>query len=270
MSHRSRRPPIADAEQPWYEFKAQAEADSTVAELHIFGVIGASFWDPDAISGKKIAEQLAGLPDEVKTVRVYVNSPGGNVFDGQHIFNALRRQREDHNRAVEVDIEGMALSAATLVTSAGGSLIGGASGAIRMPANAIYMVHNPYLWTVGDAEQLRKDAGLLDRITSGIIATYKWCSEVAEDVLRELMSDETWMGPDEALEKGFVTEVVEPVAAQAAFDPELLDRCFDIPEEYRDRVMALVGGQNEEPGDTDDGDADRDDDAADGRWRRRR
>lgn len=258
MRNRAKRQPVATPDAPWYEFRAQAADDPTCAELHIFGVIGASFWDPDAVSGKKIAQQLAELSEDVTTIRVFVNSPGGNVFDGQHIFNALRREREENNRSVEVDIEGMALSAATLVTSAGGPHISGASGTIRMPANAIFMVHNPYFWTMGDAAQLRKDADVLDRITNGIIATYKFCSELAGDALRTLMDDETWMEAADALANGLITEVVEAVGAQASFDPQLLDEHFDIPAEYRDRVMALLQPSGEESvaeepnGETDD------------------
>ena len=80
--------------EPWYEFKA--EADGTSAELHIFGPIGGDFiWDEDAVTGKSIAQALDELPDNIKTIRVLVNSPGGKVFDAIHIANALRRQREE-------------------------------------------------------------------------------------------------------------------------------------------------------------------------------
>ncbi len=251
--------PSIDASQPWYEFKAQAADDATIAELHIFGVIGNSWWG-DSVSGKEVADLLAALSDDVTTIRVFVNSPGGNVYDGQHIFNALRRQREDHGRALEVHIDGMALSAATLVASAGGPNIAGASGFIRMPANAIYMVHNPYFLTVGNAAQLREDANLLERIGKGIIATYKWCSSLAADALQALMDDETWMDAAEALANGFITEVVEPVEAEAAFDPSQI---FDIPEEYRDRVMALMQPNAEADGESDSGDDESEGDGAD-------
>lgn len=233
--------------EPWYEFRAQSAEDPTVAELHIFGVIGDSWWDPDAPSAKKIADQLAELSDDVKTIRVLINSPGGNVHDGTAIFNALRRQREKYDRAVEVEIEGMALSAATLVACAGSPKIKGAPGAIRMPSNTTYMIHNPWFITWGDARQLRKDADLLDKVTSAIVSTYRWVTDLAGDTIRSLMDADTWMEAAEALENGFITEVVEPVAAQARFDPSVFEDKFEIPAEHRDRVMAFLRPTKNQP-----------------------
>ena len=129
------------ARVPWYELKAEADGDT--AELHIFGPIGGGFFvDEDAVTGKAIVEKLDALPETIKTIRVLVNSPGGSVFDAVHIANALRRQRDELGRNVEVDIEALAASAATIVTSAGNP--------IRIPRNALMMIHNPMVLGIGD------------------------------------------------------------------------------------------------------------------------
>lgn len=233
-----RAPKPADREL-WYEFRAQADDDPETAELHIFGPIGGGFFfDEDAVSGKKISQQLDELPESVKTIRVFVDSPGGSVTDAQHIANALRRQREELGRDVIVDILAAAWSAATIITSAGNP--------IRMPTNAVMMVHNPYIMAIGDADYMRLTADLLDKFKNTIIATYRWVSKLTVKQLGKLMDDETWMEADDALANGFVHEVTRPVEAKALFDPRVLNHLGDVPEEYRDRVAALVRDENDD------------------------
>ena len=219
------------AREAWYDFKAEADGDT--AELHIFGEIGGGFFfDEDAVSGKSIAEKLDGLPEKIKTIRVLINSPGGNVFDGVHIANALRRQREEFGRNVEVDIEALAASAATIVSSAGNP--------VRIPRNALMMVHNPYALEIGDSKAMREIADVLDKIRNTIIATYRWISKLSAAKLGKLMDDVTWMEAEEALENGFVTEISEAVKIEASIDPQVLSQLGEIPDKYRDRVMALI------------------------------
>ena len=218
---------------PWYEFKAETEADETVAELRIFGPIGGGFFvDEDAVTSKKIAGQLDELSDSVKTIRVLVNSPGGSVFDAIHIANTLRRQREELGRSIEVEIEALAASAATVVTSAGTS--------IRMPRNALMMIHNPSGRGVGDAKLMREIAGVLDKVKGLMVATYLWVSKLSAKKLSALMDETTWMDADEAKANGFVTEVAEPVKIAAALNTAALEALGDIPESYRDRLVAML------------------------------
>ena len=224
-------PPIMNKKsvKPWYEFKAEASAG--VAELRIFGPIGGGFWfEEEELTGKAISKQLDELSEDVKTIRVFVNSPGGSVFDGVHIANALRRQREEHGRTVAVEIEALAASAATLITSAGSS--------IKMPRNALMMIHNPVGWAEGPRETMLKVAEGLERAGRAILATYKWISKLNSKKLRSLMDETTWMDADEALQYGLITEISEPVTAQASFDGAALTG-VPVPEKYRDRVRAL-------------------------------
>lgn len=217
--------------EPWYEFKA--EADESTAELHIFGPIGGGFFfDEDAVTGKAIAEKLDELPENIKTIRVLVNSLGGSVFDAVHIANALRRQRDELGRNVVVDIEAIAASAATIVTSAGNP--------IRIPRNALMMVHNPFGAAIGDSAEMRSLAEILDKVRNAIIATYRWVSQLSAKALGKLMDDTTWMEADEAIANGLATDISAPVKALASVDPQALSHLGEIPDKYRARVMALV------------------------------
>ena len=220
------------AEPDWYSFKAQA-GNPASAELHIFGPIGGdTFFYEEAITGKAIAEKLDALPEDVKTIRVLVNSTGGSVFDALHIANALRRQREEMNRSVEVEVEALAASAATIITSAGNS--------IRVPKNALMMIHNPTAAAVGDASLMLEMAAALEKIRGSIIATYRWVSKLPAKKLAELMDATTWMTADEALANGFATEVSAAAPIAAELDMESVASLGEIPDAYRDTVLAMV------------------------------
>lgn len=215
---------------PWYSFEAKHGGDT--ADLDIFGEIGGGFFfDEDAITGKAVAAQLGELPDSVARIRVRVNSGGGNVFDAIQIANELRRQREEKGRTIDVEIDALAASAATIITSAGST--------ISMPRNAIMMVHNPSVGVVGDAEEMRSVAGALDKIKGAIVSTYRWVSSLSAKKLGDLMDATTWMDADEALANGLVTDIAKPVKVTASLGRALLEQ-FDIPEQYKDRIMALV------------------------------
>jgi ATP-dependent protease ClpP protease subunit len=178
---------------------------------------------------------LAALPDEVKTIRVMVNSVGGSVFDAQQIHTELVRQREELGREVVVEIEALAASAATLVTSAGSP--------IRMPRNALMFVHNPLLLTVGNAKQLREDADMLDKVKTSMLAAYRKVSKLTAGKISALMDVGTWMDADEAKRNGFVTEVSGAVKATATLTADALEQLGEIPAEYRDRVEAMLASR---------------------------
>lgn len=214
----------------WYRIAAQAAPD--VAELFIFDEIGASFWNDQAVTAKQFIADLRALPESVKTLRVHVNSPGGDPFDATAIANALRAQRQEEGRTVEVTIEGLAASAATIVTSAGQP--------IRIADNAIVMIHDPFAVVLGPAADMRKMADTLDTIRDSIIATYRWVSDLSAEALSALMTAETWMDASEAVKNGFATEIIETVKVSACFRPDVLARLGAIPEVFRPRVEALI------------------------------
>jgi len=213
----------------WYRILAQA--DGQAADVYVYDVIGKSWWDDDTVTAKKFIDDLNALPASVVTLRVHVNSAGGDVFDAIAIANALRAQAMERKRAVDVLIDGLAASAATIVTSAGDRVIAA--------ANAIVMIHNPQALVVGDARAMQKMAGALDTVREAIIASYRRHSSLSPEVLANLMDETTWMNAEEALAKGFATEIAEAVQVEACLRPEVVAK-LQVPEPYRARVVALV------------------------------
>ena len=219
---------LANSRQ-WYRIRCEADAD--VAEVWIYDEIGAG-WFSDGVTAKGFLDEMKALPDSAKTIRVHVNSPGGDVFDAVAIANMLREQSQDKGRTVEMLIEGLAASAATIITSAGDS--------IKIANNAMMIVHNPSGLVMGEAKDMRSMADALDSIQAAIVTTYRWVSQLSAEAIQALMDAVTWMSADEALANGFVTEVVEPVKATACFRPEVLAKLGAIPEKYRAQIAAFA------------------------------
>jgi ATP-dependent protease ClpP protease subunit len=214
----------------WYRF--QAKAGEAVADITVFGDIGKSYWDDDTVTAAAFIDDLKALPESVTTIRVHVNSYGGDVFDAATIANALRAQRTEKGRTVETLIDGVAASAATIITSAGSP--------IRIADNGMMMIHDPSSWGAGNATAFRKLADALDGIKHSIIAAYRWVSGKSEDELATLMADETWLEPADAVEIGLATEIVAGVKATACLSRQSLGDLTRVPEKFRARLEALV------------------------------
>jgi ATP-dependent protease ClpP protease subunit len=163
---------------------------------------------------------------------VHLNSPGGNVIEASAIANALKAERTDQGRTVEMRIDGIAASAATIVTSAGNP--------IRIADNAMMMIHEPSGIGMGPSSSLRKLADALDAVRSAIVATYRWVSTKTEDELIAMMVATTWMKPTEAVANGFATEIVKGSEVTACFSPHILAALGEIPESCRQYLDALI------------------------------
>ncbi|MCK5219101.1 Clp protease ClpP, partial [bacterium] len=117
-------------------------------EILIYDQIGED-WFGDGVQAKKFAEELRDLGD-IETIELRINSPGGSVWDGNAIYNTLR----GHKATVNVTIDGLAASIASVIAMSGDT--------ITMPENALMMIHNPATIAFGEAEEMRKAANMLD------------------------------------------------------------------------------------------------------------
>ena len=161
------------------------------ADLILYGDIGDSWLDD--ISSKNIANELKDL--DVSTINLRINSGGGDVFTAIAISNLLK----NHKANVIAHIDGLAASAATIITSACDKVI--------MPKNALFMIHNPWTVVGGEAKDMIKTAEQLDKVKNSIINTYKSKTNLEIEEISKLMDEETWLDPYEAKEKGFIDEI---------------------------------------------------------------
>lgn len=192
--------PEAAPTRSWYRIQAKTEPNqATSIEVLIYDEIG--LW---GISAARFIDELKAMDDGRAQITVAINSPGGDVFDGFAIHNALLRLGE----RCTVRIDGLAASAASVIACGGHQVV--------MAANAMLMIHNPWTLTYGTAQDLRKTADMMDKARDGILAAYRRKAPAIEDAaLIQMLDEETWLNADEALALGLVDLIGETVALQA-------------------------------------------------------
>lgn len=171
------------------------EQNGNEASINIYGDIASNAWeDMGEFSSATLSKKLAEL-GEVSRINVYINSYGGEVAEGVAIYNALKR----HKAKVFTYCDGFAASIASVIFMAGDERI--------MNEASALMIHNAWACGAGNAEQLRKQADDLDKLTELSITAYKAHSVLTREEITALMDAETWILPEEALEYGFATSI---------------------------------------------------------------
>lgn len=197
------------------------------ADINIYGDIASCGWtEDDHVSAKSLSNVLDELTD-VTRINVYINSYGGEVAEGLAIYNALKR----HKAKVTTYCDGFAASIASVIFMAGDKRV--------MSESSLLMIHNAWTITDGNAEQLRKAADDLEKITQASVNAYKAVSTLTEEKIKSLMDAETWILPEEAIEWGFATSIQKSEkrsASQSALKSlfELLRMKADPEEEKPD------------------------------------
>jgi ATP-dependent protease ClpP protease subunit len=181
-----------------FEIINRPQQDS--AEVWIYEDIGEGMFG--GISAARFVQELAPVRN-ARHLNVYINSAGGNVFDGIAIHNSLKRL--PGHKTVHVD--GLAASIASVIAMAGDQVI--------MADNALMMIHDPWTMTGGYASDLRSMADDLDRVRDVIAGTYAQRSPLPVEQFKTLMAAETWFDARSAIAHGLAdsTSVAKSMAA---------------------------------------------------------
>lgn len=179
----------------WYEIKNVSDAS---AEVFIYDEIG---WE---VSASGFIRELKALTGKSLTVRIH--SPGGSVLEGHAIYNALLR----HNGGVTVQIDGLAASMAGVIAMVGKP--------VRMAENAFLMIHNPSGGVFGTAEDMRKQADLIDKMRDGLVNIFVQRTGKSAEEIEQVMDAETWFSAQEAKDFGLIDEVTDKLELAASFD----------------------------------------------------
>lgn len=161
--------------------------------LRLYGTVGDPF---DGFDDDTVAELLAGT-DGALTVRL--NSPGGGVFTGLAIHQMLRE------RDTTIMIDGLAASIASVIACAGKQVL--------IAPGAMMMIHNPWNIAMGDAQEMRKSADVLDQVRESLVTIYSGRTGLPRSRLVSMMDDETWLTADEAVALGFADAINEGASA---------------------------------------------------------
>lgn len=197
----------------FWNFKA---LDDKTGELTLYGEISDVTWWGDEVTPKQFKEDLDALGD-IDTLNIYINSPGGDVFAGQAIYSMLKR----HKAQVNVYVDGVAASIASVIAMAGDK--------VAMPKNAMMMIHNPWMFAMGNANDFRKLADDLEKIGGSMAVAYQEKSGLTAEEIIKIMDAETWLSAEECVEYGFADELEEAKQAAACLNKEMLARYKNVP-----------------------------------------
>lgn len=188
--------------------------DGSTATLRLYDVIDSygGYW---GVSAKEFAAALDTVPATVTDLRLHINSPGGEVYEGVAILNALRR----HPATVTAVVDGLAASAASFIATG----VAANGGRVIMAPNTEMMIHDAWGIVIGPAEDMRFMAGRLDALSDNIASVY--AEKAGGDVAtwRAAMLAETWYSAQEAVDAGLADEV----EGAAADDSEIIAARFD-------------------------------------------
>ena len=187
-----------------------SQADGKTVDLYLYDVIGWPWIEAQDI--------VDAVPKDVTEINLHINSPGGSVFEGTAIYNWL----SNHSATINTYIDGLAASMASVIAMVGKT--------ITMPKSAFYMIHDPWAFMIGSADDLRKEADLLEKIEGVMAEIYAGRTGQGLDQVREWMHKETWFTGAEAVEVGFADSVQDgqgDQSARATFDLSIFDRAPD-------------------------------------------
>lgn len=202
------------------KFRCDVTPDS--ASMYIYDVIGAGWGG--GIDPKDVVSALGACNG--KPLDIYMNSPGGDVFDGIAIHSALAR----YGNTKTMHVDGLAASAASLILMAGDKIVCAPAGQI--------MIHDPWAMTVGNADAHTQQAALLASTAATLVDVYAARTKQSAKDVGEWMKSETWMTSGEALARGFCDSIAPvPGAGDDDRDP---DGDQDSNMAARKRVVALL------------------------------
>lgn len=192
----------------WYKIEDKADG----AEILIYDVIGFPF-----VEAKQFIKDLNAI--KAKTITVRLNSPGGDVFDGVAVYNALK----SHPAKIITRIEGLAASIASVIALAGDE--------VHAYANTMYMIHDPWVMAVGNQEDLRSIADVLEKIGGQLADIYTGKTGLEADTIKEMMHTESWMTAQEGKDLGFVDKVLDGEGKTAKAKYDLKNIYSNVPED---------------------------------------
>ncbi len=182
--------------EKWYNIQNKA---GETADVYIFDEIGTY-----GITAQEFITDIKDLKDTPINLRI--NSLGGDVFDGMAMYNVIKRREAK----TTVYIEGIAASIATIISLGADEVV--------MAENSLFMIHNAWGGTMGEAKDMRKTAETLEKITGELTDIYRKKTGLSYDALAEMMDEETWLNANEALEMGFIDTISDSIKVAAKYD----------------------------------------------------
>jgi ATP-dependent Clp protease, protease subunit len=201
-------------------YRIENKAEDTV--IYLYDEIGG--WGTPA---EQIVKDIAAVKSG--TLHIRINSPGGYVFDGVSIYNAIKQSKAK----TVAHVDGLAASISSVIAMAADERL--------MGEGAYLMIHEPWSFVIGNSEDLRKEADLLDKIRDTIVKIYIDASGKEEDEIKGWMAEEKWFNANEAVDFGFASGI-EQIEAKDSVKPNLFDLTVfkNVPDELREPKIDLT------------------------------
>lgn len=167
--------------------------EDTGRTLRLEGQIADQTWFGDEVTPRLFKEELNRSSGDIK---LWINSPGGDVFAASQIYNMLLEYKGD----VHVQIDSLAASAASVIAMAGTT--------VSMSPVAMMMIHNPWTIAQGEAKDMEKVIEMLGEIKESIINAYELRTGLSRTKLSHLMDSESWFNAKKAIELGFADKIL--------------------------------------------------------------
>jgi len=155
------------------------------------------------VTAKGVLDQLPAADEDLE---ILINSPGGSVTEGLAIYSTLQRR----TGKTVASIDGLCASIASVIAMAADE--------VRIADTALFMIHNPTVWADGDAEEMRKNAEILDLMQAQILTAYERKTGLTQKELSKLMDAETWLSASDAVALGFADMIIGGMEAAAVAD----------------------------------------------------
>lgn len=216
----------------YYEFKNVAENEYS---LYVYGEIVSEKWYDSDVDISDFKQALAGIPSGAK-LNMYVNSVGGNVFATSGMVSMLQRAKQN-GIAIDAYIDGLSASCASWLVMVADN--------IYIYKNSVMMIHKPMVMSYGNANDLQKDIEVLNKIEDGvIIPIYEAKAKDSVEVIKDMMTAETWLTASEIQEHFNVTLIDEEKKVEN-ITSDLFNTYKNTPKEFK-QAKKVVEPKNEE------------------------
>lgn len=176
-------------EQP-VNFRCE-HGDDGVASVYLYDVID-SYWGINSKDFNMALDQI-----DADTINLFIDSPGGDVFQARAMATGLQR----HKAKVQAHVDGLCASAATTIACA--------CDTVTMARGAFYMIHKAWAWAIGNSDDMMHTAELLEKADGEILNEYVSKTGADREELAQLVAAETWFTAEEALDQGFVDSIFD-------------------------------------------------------------
>ena len=179
-------------------------------QIELFGFVGGSKEFNDGFNETDFLNELRAIPSE-NALSISINSFGGSVYTALSIYSLLK----NHKGTITFRVDGVAMSAATIITSV-------PNARVVMPRGSMMMIHKVSVGIYGNADDLKKTVEDIEKLERNVIEIYAEKTGKSIDAIQALLDNETYFTADEAVTFGLADKVDEQREIENRVEGEII------------------------------------------------